>query len=142
MSNSLHKKLFVILAILIGLAVNVFLIGTATFYRSTLAATPVEIFFTPDTVSIPPDTIFKLMLDPKGQTISALSIRIFFDPTKLQLSSDAFSSNSSLFIYSSPTPMSEANSTGNIELVLLQRPGTTAPNKTFEIARCTEDLSS
>ena len=131
--DHLFSKVFVLLVLLVGLSVNVYLAISATIRISTKAAESVEIFFSPETVGIPPDTVFRFMLNPNSQGISFLETTIKFDQNVLQLSSNPVLGDSNLFSYQALTPFEEANQTGIVRIILLQRPGASAPANTFEV---------
>ena len=130
---STYKKLFIVFSILSGLALNVYLVLMATNYRSQAAVKTAEFYFEPPVGSLPPDSSFNLMLDPKSQEISFVQSTIYFDPQLLQLRSNVSVNTATFDLAYPPTSVSEANSTGIVEVVLTQRPGTTSPSEPFRI---------
>lgn len=133
MLGNLYKRLFILFTILVGLALNLFLIKTITVFKSK-AATPVLIYLSPTTASIPPDADLKVMINSNVNYISFLSVTIHFDPMELRLNANVNTANSPLKGVISVSSIAEANQTGNINIVLVQMPGNVAPSGVFEIA--------
>ena len=134
MPKRLYKKLFVIFSVLIAIALNVYLVLTVTRLNPSAAVSSVEFFFEPETVPIPPDTNFKLMIDPNSQGISFIRVNLLFDPSLVKLTSDITVNESLFALVNTPTSASDANSSGSIEIALMLKPGLKAPTQIFEIA--------
>ena len=130
-----YKRTFILLSILIGLAINVYIVQKVVSLSTRAAVSNVEFYFTPETATIPPDTTFKLMLNPGGQSISFVQVHLYFNNEVLELSGDV-SLGSALTPVSvlNSTAIAVANQTGEITLIMTQDPGSPAPSQAFELA--------
>src|SRR5512139_3863624 len=135
MTKNPNRKIFLLATIFIGLALNVILMGNVIRLKTRAATTSAEFIFVPETVSMPPNSSLTLMLDPHGNTISFLRIRLSFDPTYINLIDEVQIENSPLAMTVTKTSRTDANSSGVIEIALALTPGNPAPDYLFEVAR-------
>lgn len=130
-----YKRTFILLSILIGLAINVYIVQKVVLLSTRAAVGSVEFYFTPETATIPPDTTFKLMLNPGGQPISFVQVHLYFNTEILQLGGEiALGSALTPVSVLNSTAIATANQTGEITLIMTQDPGSPSPSQTFELA--------
>lgn len=134
------RNTFVVVSGLIGILVGVALIRGITTFKSQ-AANAASVYFSPDEVNIPPESAINIMVNPGGQSLSFVRVRINYDPSVLSLAANVNTSTSPLQQIVSVTPSSEANQNGALEIVLAQKPGTTVPTTTFQLAGMTFTLA-
>src|SRR3989344_629925 len=125
----------IILVLLVGLITTVLLVKQTTNNRSSAAIESAQFLFIPSSAILPPDTSFKLMLDAKSNKVAFTRVSIRFDPNYIQLINEVDTSNSPLKTTVLKTSKAEANTTGNIILVLAQTPNTASPTGIFELAQ-------
>ena len=127
------SQIILVLVVLIAIPVAVFLTKKITKLTPSAALATVDLYIEPATSTLPPDGIFKVYLDPKSQKITFAKVVINFDKTKVQLSSE-LTTTALISNVIQKTTMSEANSSGQIVLVLAVPPAQTPPSAIFEIA--------
>jgi len=121
------------LIILIAIPAAVYLVFQKASYKTKAFVDPVNIFFSPQTGTLPPDSNFSIMMDARSNNISFTRIVFAFDSTKVNIVGEiATSPLMNIVVEKTPTP--EANSTGRAEIVLAVVPRETLPSGVFEIA--------
>ena len=114
------------------------LITTGVMYqqqdiRSKAALNEAHITITPSNAIMPPNQTFKIYIDPKNIPLAFAHVNIEFDQNSIHLQSlPEVSSSFDRTIYI--TPISEANTTGKLSIVLAVGPGRAAVNNAAEFA--------
>lgn len=137
MFEKFSKRNIIILAVLVvALPLAVYLVRQAVKFISRAVPGAVEIFFVPDTATLPPDTAFALTLDAKSNKVGFVRLEVNFDNSKIKLV-DEVQVTDKLKTVIEKTSKSEANSSGNIVIVLGLAPGDkdNPPSGVFEFVR-------
>ena len=113
-------------------------IGTETptppnFITPTIPAGEVGVFFTPQTVDVPPVTNMKIMMNSGGNSIAFARVVFQFDPSLIKLTSE-IATNPNMSTVVEKTTMASANINGRAVIVTATSPTNTAPNGVFEFA--------
>ena len=135
--KELYKKTYLISTLLVGIALSIFLLLSITLKKNSSPNLPVDFSFVRAGEEVSPYVNFKLILNPRRYDVSAVRVRLFFEPELLQLTQEISVDSSLLSKVISVTPMSDANMEGDIEIVLGREPGADSPKSSFELANLT-----
>lgn len=130
---TMSKRLLLVIGILLAVPLTVYL--TVRFFLYTPEAAPdASIYFQPASASMPPDSVARLMIDTQNEDLIAGRVDLSFDRNKVQLA-DEITPNDIFTNIISVTSMNEANSTGEISVVLAVSPGESGASGLFEFAK-------
>lgn len=131
-SNS-AARLLASLLLVVGLFAGAYLVERGYRYFTEAAVDPVDLYFSPENQNLPPNATFSVMLDARTNKIGFVDVQFTFDTTKVRLASE-ITTTSQLATVVQKTSMSQANSTGQVDIVLGLSPGSPAPTGVFEVA--------
>lgn len=126
-------SLLILIILIASVPVAVYLVQQSSFFRLR-AAPEVELYFEPASAVVPPSTSVNLALDANTNQIGFIATQVQFNHTLVQLKSEVQVLNSLTRVIDI-TPMSEANQTGLITIVLGLEPGSAAPTSIFQFAK-------
>jgi hypothetical protein len=136
-----HKKLALILVLVLALPLTVYLVRTFTLYLSRAANA--ELLFTSTRISLPPNASPGVVVNTGSAQIAFARVELTFDQTKVNLS-DEIQMTGPLQVVIGKTSRANANSTGKVVVVMALCNGIdipcapssgapTAPSGTFEL---------
>lgn len=124
------KKILVVIVLAAALPVAVLLVGQVTRWLSRALTVPVEVYFSPAQVTVPPNTLVTLRLNARGQGIDAVAVRVNYERERLMFVG---------FLGDGVSPLEKeiirSGGEGEVRLVLGRNPGETAPNGDFALAQ-------
>jgi len=82
------NRLGVLAIILVGLAAGIILSQQAARFRTEAVPGQVDIYFAPNTQSLPPDSSFGIWMNAAENSVSFVRLVLVFDATKVQLTSE------------------------------------------------------
>jgi len=123
-----------ILVIVLSLPVALTLLRQRATYKTQAVVEPVDISFSPQTQTLPPDSAFRIMVNARTNNVSFARVVFTFDRTKVNLSSE-ITTTSVMGTVIERTSRTNANSTGRATIVLAVPPGQALPTGNFEFAR-------
>lgn len=129
------RQLIVIALIVFSIPAGVMLSQNIQRFRTGAALETAQIYFSPATQSLPPDSNFKVMVDSKTNQVGFVRVQYTFNPSLVQLTSEVTTAP----IFStvvSKTTMSQANASGQVVFVIALSPSDRAnpPSGVFEVA--------
>ena len=130
------RKLVGLLALLIIVAavpVAVYLTQKVTRFQAPAADEFVDINFSPSSQTLPPNSVFRIMLSARTNNVSFARVVFSFDRTKVRLASEITTTPLLPDIIQKST-MAEANATGLATIVLAVPPSQTLPTGVIEFA--------
>lgn len=133
-----HQKVLFIFILVLVLPLVVYLFQTFTLFLSRAASA--QLSFSPNTISLPPNTTAGVVVNSGSAQIAFARIEITFDKTKVNLSSE-INVDGPLKAVIGKTSMANANATGQIVVVAALcnaidipcTPQPAAPSGTFEL---------
>lgn len=132
-SGNSAARLMASLLLVVGLFAGAYLVEQGYRYFTQADTDPVDLYFAPETQNLPPNSSFSLMLDAKTNSIGFVDVQFTFDPSKVRLASE-ITTAPELATVVQRTTMNQANSTGQVDIVLGLSPGSPAPTGIFDIA--------
>lgn len=152
-----NKRFAIVLIALLALPITVVLVQRVVRYFTGAASA--TIYFEPSSADLPPDKTLRLMVDSGSTKVGFARVEVNFDNTKVRLTSEISTTGmltmNNADVSNTPslpqdactgtqkciikTPMTSANNTGKIVLVLAKDPrvSTNAPSGIFELANFT-----
>lgn len=127
-----NTQFLVVLVLLSAVLVTTYAVSNFILYLSRAAAA--NIFFSPSPLNMPPNSTLSTMIDLADNNIVFASVIIDFDNTKIQLSGEV-TPNPAFKNVVKVTSMSEANSTGRIEIALGVATGEPLQTGVVELAK-------
>ena len=121
--KSQYKRVYLALTSLVGFALLLFLLKSMLVSKP-VADQRVKFSFSPASTDSRGKTNFKLLLNHGESDVTFVRAYIYFDPSELQLASDAIVQNPSLTKVLFVTSMTEANNLGAVEVVIAKEPST------------------
>jgi hypothetical protein len=110
-----HKKIFVILMLLLALPFTVYLVRTFKLYLSQAATA--QLTFSPSSASLPPNSTLSVRANSGSAQIAFARVEVTFDNTKVNLSNE-IQVNGPLAVVIGKTTRANANSTGRVVVVM------------------------
>src|SRR3989344_7285419 len=130
------RKLVGLLALLIIVAavpVAVYLTQKVTRFQAPAADEFVDINFSPSSQTMPPNSVFRIMLSARTNNVSFARVVFSFDRTKVRLASE-ISTTPLLPDVIQKSTMADANALGLATIVLAAPPSQTLPTGVIEFA--------
>lgn len=110
------RRLLLTFLLVLALPVSVVVLQQVQRYRTGAALETAEVYFSPASQNLPPNSNFKVMLNAKSNQVGFVRFEFTLDPSKVNLASEV-TVTSRLATVVQKTSMAEANSTGNVVVV-------------------------
>ncbi|KKQ85990.1 MAG: Glycoside hydrolase family 71 protein [Candidatus Woesebacteria bacterium GW2011_GWB1_38_8] len=128
-----NTQFLAVLVLLFSVLVTTYAVSNFILYLSRAAAA--KIYFAPSPLDLPPNSTVSVMIDPADNTsLQGGWVFVEFDQTKVQLTGEIMP-NPTFSTIVRVTPMSEANTTGKIEVALGLPPNVPSPTGIMEWAK-------
>ena len=131
------------LFILLMLPVTLLTVQQTVNYLSKAQGTDLQytITFSPTSLSLPPDSDFKIILSSQTKKVAFARVVVKYDPTKVRLTG-TITTNPNLSTVVEKTDITTANSQGKVVIVIAASPTDTQPQGQIELASLRFSASS
>ncbi len=122
------------LILVVGIFAGAYLVERGYRYFTGAAVFPISVYFSPSMQSLPPDSRMSVMVDTgQNAAVDFARVEFRFDNTKVNLASE-ISTATELGTVIQKTSMGQANSTGEVVIVLGRSPGSPTVDGIIEFA--------